>query len=51
MLATKMHLDIQIFYSPLKIFSLIGGVSEKELCTMELEFVSLLNYKLFINED
>ena len=34
-----------------KYYSTVGGISIKELCTLEYEFVKLLKYSLFINTD
>ena len=36
------------FYSN-KYYSTVGGISTRELCTLEYEFVKLLKYSLFIN--
>ncbi|EAR94600.2 amine-terminal domain cyclin (macronuclear) [Tetrahymena thermophila SB210] len=51
MVASKMHQDIQSYFQVVKLFSLIGGVCEKELYLMEQTLLDLLNYQLFISED
>lgn len=51
MIATKIHFDVQIFSSTLKLFSLIGGVSTDELFVMESEFMAMLDYKFYISEE
>ncbi|KAL4471507.1 hypothetical protein ABPG74_008400 [Tetrahymena malaccensis] len=51
MVASKMHQDIQSYFQVVKLFSLIGGVCEKELYLMEQNLLELLNYQLFISED
>ncbi|KAL4511734.1 hypothetical protein ABPG72_012579 [Tetrahymena utriculariae] len=51
MIASKMHQDIQSYFQVVKLFSLIGGVYEKELYLMEQTLLDLLNYQLFISED
>lgn len=50
MVATKMHLDIQLFSKPIKLFSLLGGISVTELASMELEFCELSDFQLVIKE-
>lgn len=48
MVATKMHLDIQLYSKPIKLFSLLGGISVTELASMELEFCELSDFQHFI---
>ena len=35
----------------LKFYAKIGGVTLAEICSLEYNFLSLINYKLFVNED
>ena len=38
------------YYSP-KLYAKIGGVSTSELCTLEYNFLSLIDFNLFIKDD
>ncbi len=46
-----MYEDIHIFNYPIKLYSKVGGIDEKDVALMEITFLQELDYNLYISSE